>query len=76
MKNLKRTILAMVLNAVIVASMFPISAYGKTESEINNNAVIRVNGIKNAIDISSGVGDVKADGAVTGWTAMIDTADI
>ena len=75
-KRVKRALVAMMLNAVMIASMLPISAYARTEAEINNNAVIRVTGIKNAIDISSGVGDVKADGAVTGWTAITDTADI
>ncbi len=76
MKSLKKTVCAVVINTLLIASAFSMSVCAKTESEISNNAVIRVNGIKNAIGVASGVGDVKADGAVTGWTAITDTADI
>lgn len=59
--------------AAVWITAFP--AHAKTEIEYANNAVISQRGISEQIPFASGIKDVKADGAVTGWTAVIDKAD-
>ncbi len=66
----------LLVSALLLAMSIPLPALAKSEIEISNNAVISYAEISDGLPVASGVSDVRIDGEASGWTALLNSAEI
>ncbi len=68
-------LLTMMISATLAFQGTAVPSFARTEAEAANNAVICYSALAHTLPVASGMQDVTADGAVTGWTAILDPAE-